>query len=497
MVQAGCRGRTARSVVTMESTILSMRTFFEVFGWREVLDILLITLALFIAYRTLRRLGTWKILAGILLTAAVFFLASLLQLRGLEWIFSNLSPVALVALIVIFQPEIRKIFERAASLHRQRRSGPGGGLAGTLAETAFALAGDRVGALLVMPGRESIAEWVHGGHPVDGQPSLTLLQSIFEVHSPGHDGAVIVEDGRLAALGVRLPMSRSNLLPETLGTRHHAAAGLTEVTDALVAVVSEERGTVMLFSGGRGRVIESREVFEEELIAHWQRSLVILPVRTAEGGTRSVALSLIIPLVLAIFFWSAVVYRQYEVRERVISAPVEYVSLPSHLGLGGEKRVDALLRLAGPLSELERLDPFRLQVRVDLSGALPGTQTVVITEDNVSLPRGISLLEADPAVVRGDPERDPRTGIPDTAAAGGHPARGSADGGGSRFPGNGPGARGGKRRRQQHHSAHHAGLSRDDSRVHDHFLQDHRPAVDPAPGGAVARRGGGGGCRGH
>ncbi len=380
----------------METTLLSMRTFMEVFGWREALDILLIALAMFLTYRTFRRLGTWKILAGILLAAAVFFAASLLQLRGLEWIFSTLSPVAMVALIVIFQPEIRKIFERAASLHRQRRAERGGGLAGTLAEAAFALAEERVGAILVLPGRESIAEWIHGGQAVDGQVSMTLLQSIFDAHSPGHDGAVIVENGRLSALGVRLPMSRSGRVPETLGTRHHAAAGLTEVTDALVAVISEERGTVMLFSGGRGRVVENRDDVEAELLTHWNRALVVLPVGPEEGGTRNLVVSLAGALVLAVFFWSAVVLDQYQVRERALTAPIEYIALPAHLALGGEKRVEARLHLAGPMSELERLDPFRLQVTVDLSGALPGTQTVVISEDNVTLPRGISLLDAVP-----------------------------------------------------------------------------------------------------
>lgn len=380
----------------MENTLLKARSFLDVFGWREALDILLITLALFLAYRTLRRLGTWKILAGILLAAAVFFAASLLQLRGLEWIFANLSPVALVALIVIFQPELRKIFERAASLHRQRRSGSGNGLAGTLGEAMFALAADRMGAIIVLPGRESIAEWVHGGQPLDAQPSVTLLQSIFETRSPGHDGAVIVEHGRLVSLGVRLPMSQSGHLPETYGTRHHAAAGLTEATDALAVVVSEERGTVMLFSGGRGRILKKREALEAELQAHWHRSTVLVPVRSAEGGARSIALSLVGALVLALFFWSAVVLSRYEVREQVVSVPVEYVALPADLALGGEKRVEARLHLGGAVSELDLLDPFRTRVRVDLAGAQPGTQTVVITPDLVSLPRGISLLDADP-----------------------------------------------------------------------------------------------------
>ena len=376
--------------------MLTLRSFLDVFGWREALDILLITLAIFLAYRTLRRLGTWKILAGILLAASVFFAASLLQLRGLEWIFANLSPVALVALIVIFQPEIRKIFERAASLHRQRRGGSGDDLSRTLGEAMFALAAERMGAIIVLPGRESIAEWVHGGQSLDAKPSVTLLQSIFETRSPGHDGAVVVENGRLVSLGVRLAMSRSDRLPETYGTRHHAAAGLTEATDALAVVVSEERGTVMVFNGGRGRVLGRSEELEAEVQAHWRRSMVLMPVRSAEGGARSIALSLAGALVLALFFWSAVVLSRYEVRERVMSVPVEFVALPADLALGGERRIEARLHLAGPVSELDRLDPFRTRVRVDLAGAQPGTQTVVITGDLVALPRGIRLLDAEP-----------------------------------------------------------------------------------------------------
>jgi hypothetical protein len=121
-----------------------------------------------------------------------------------------------------------------------------------------------------------------------------------------------------------------------------------------------------------------------------------VPVRSAEGGTKSVALALAGSLVVALFFWAAVVLDQYEARERVIDVPVEYASLPADMAVAGEKRITARLHLAGPVSELDRLDAGRLPVTVDLSGAQPGTQTVVITGDMIALPRGIRLLDADP-----------------------------------------------------------------------------------------------------
>jgi DNA integrity scanning protein DisA with diadenylate cyclase activity len=119
-------------------------------------------------------------------------------------------------------------------------------LVGTIADALYRLAEERHGAIIVLPGKEPIQEWLAGGFVLDAEPSFPLLMSIFDPHSPGHDGALIVEKGRLSQFGVRLPISDTNKLPAVFGTRHHAAMGLSEKSDAMVLVVSEERGAVSL-----------------------------------------------------------------------------------------------------------------------------------------------------------------------------------------------------------------------------------------------------------
>lgn len=168
----------------------------ELATWRAAVDILLITAGLFFLYRTLLRLGTWAIFTGILLATAVFFAANFLDLKGIEWIYSNLSHVALIALIVIFQPELRKIFERAASVARQEVQKKEEGLAAMVAHSLFKLAEQKRGAIVVFPGRESAGEWLSGGFRLDAKPSPPLLMSIFDPNSPGHDGALIVYIGK-------------------------------------------------------------------------------------------------------------------------------------------------------------------------------------------------------------------------------------------------------------------------------------------------------------
>lgn len=111
---------------------------------------------MFFLYQTLKRIGTWGIAAGVLIAMAVYLLASLLDLKGIEWIFGNLSQVALIALIVIFQPELRKIFERAASVRRSKRVDSGEELIGFLIEALWNLTDKRQGAIVVLPGKEPI-----------------------------------------------------------------------------------------------------------------------------------------------------------------------------------------------------------------------------------------------------------------------------------------------------------------------------------------------------
>lgn len=374
----------------------ALRALVETLDWRAGVDVAFVALGIFVLYHTLRATGTWKILFGLLLAMGVFVCASLLDLQGVEWIYSNLSQVALLGLIVVFQPELRKVLEAAASLRSGVAPREAPRLAGVLAEAAFALARQRRGGILVVPGKRSITQWTSPGIPLGAEPSVPLLLSLFDPHSPGHDGAVVIEDGKVSCFSVRLPLSNTGTLPEISGTRHHAALGLAEATDALVIAISEERGAVTTFALGIPSQVPDTDALSARIAAHWKRNQSVGFASARGKSARVLAGEVLLSVGIAAVFWAAVVIGGSDVREEALSVPVEYTNLPPQTVLAGEPAAEARVYLAGPETELEKIDRQGLHVRVDLSGAQVGTQTIPVTQDQLDLPRRVTLAKADP-----------------------------------------------------------------------------------------------------
>jgi len=369
----------------------------ELLSWRAVLDIFLIAAGLFFLYRTLLRLGTWKIVAGILVAMAVFFVASVMDLKGIEWIFSNISQVAVIALIVLFQPELRKILEQTASVKRSEPLDLDEKLSRLVVDALLKLAQQRRGAIVVFPGKEPIQEWLSGGFILDANPSLPLIMSIFDPNSPGHDGALIITNGKFSRFGVRLPVSQSSKLPDEYGTRHHAAMGMVEKSDALVFIVSEERGSLSIFHKGRMRQVGDPEEMVKTIISHW-KDMTSFPVVFPKGKARwPVFLQIFASLVLAAFFWSTLAVSQGEILEKVITVPVEYTASSPNLTLVGNKAEEVRLHLSGPKSALDTVNPSYTIVKIDLSKGVPGKQSFIITRENIQLPKDIHLLDVVPS----------------------------------------------------------------------------------------------------
>jgi len=369
----------------------------ELLSWRAVLDIFLIAAGLFFLYRTLLRLGTWKIVAGILVAMAVFFVASVMDLKGIEWIFSNISQVAVIALIVLFQPELRKILEQTASVKRSEPLDLDEKLSRLVVDALLKLAQQRRGAIVVFPGKEPIQEWLSGGFILDANPSLPLIMSIFDPNSPGHDGALIITNGKFSRFGVRLPVSQSSKLPDEYGTRHHAAMGMVEKSDALVFIVSEERGSLSIFHKGRMRQVGDPEEMVKIIISHW-KDMTSFPVVFPKGKARwPVFLQIFASLVLAAFFWSTLAVSQGEILEKVITVPVEYTASSPNLTLVGNKAEEVRLHLSGPKSALDTVNPSHTIVKIDLSKGVPGKQSFIITRENIQLPKDIHLLDVVPS----------------------------------------------------------------------------------------------------
>ncbi len=368
---------------------------YELFSWRAVLDILLITTALFFLYRTLIRLGTWKIMGGIFLAFLVFILANALNLQGIEWIYQNVSHVAVLGLIVIFQPELRKVLEKAVSVSPHRFKDQDTLLQSLIAEGLIKLAQDRCGAIIVFPGKEPFSDKISGGYQLNAVPSIPLILSIFDANSPGHDGAVIIEGNKLTQFGVRLPMSQSTRLSEEYGTRHHAAMGLAEQTDALVLVVSEERGAVSMFSNGEMLPLRNAEEITKAIVEH-QQEMGFSPRDTPPKIPKKTLVQIAVSLIIAVAFWSTLVVSQREVVERVLPVAIDYTSPAEDLVLVGDKANEVKLHLAGPKSDIDILSLNPPSVKIDLSRMAKGSQTIIITSENLRLPKGITLLDTSP-----------------------------------------------------------------------------------------------------
>ena len=364
--------------------------------WRVLLDILLLAAALFFLYRALLKLGAWKIVAGIFLAIVIFVVANILDLKGIRWLYSNLSQVALIGLIVLFQPEIRKVFEKAASLRGRGRGRDHSDMIMMVVDTAFSLAEKKWGAIFVVPGKEPIERWLSGGLALNAMPTYPLVMSIFDPSSPGHDGALIIDRGRLTHFGVRLPLSKTGQLSNEFGTRHHAAMGLSEVSDALVVVVSEERGVITTFRGGKALRVHDRSDLSKSLMSHWE-TIALHGIEMPKGTkSRELVSQIGFSLIVALVFWSTVILGQMEIREKAFTVPIEYIGIPTHLALAGDQPTEIKLHLTGPKSNLDDITPANLSTRIDLSEALAGRQVLVVSEKNVLLPRSVKLVGASP-----------------------------------------------------------------------------------------------------
>ena len=367
--------------------------------WRAILDCLLMAAGLFFLYRALFRLGTWKIVSGILSFALFFVMANFLDLKGIEWIYRNVSQVAVLSFVVLFQPELRKLFEKAAPRKRTKGVHADEQFSRLIADSMSRLAGKRIGGIIVIPGREPIEEWLSGGFSLNAQPSMPLILSIFDPNSPGHDGALIVQKGMFTSFGVRIPVSTSGRLSEEYGTRHQASMGLCEKSDALVLVVSEERGKISAFHKGTMTPMQSEEHIVETIMGHCRKGGFFHLLRPKKKFRKALLLEVAGALAVALFLWFTIVADQGEMLEKVLIAPVEYTATAEEMVMIGEKANEVRLHVAGSKSDLDLLSSTLLGVKIDLSKAVEGKQTVLISEENIRLPKGVRLVDILPSTL--------------------------------------------------------------------------------------------------
>lgn len=241
----------------------AIRTFFQEFwnripqiGVNDIIDILIVAFLFYTVMRLIRSTSAARIARSILLLLVATGLTEIFKLYTLNWILSKILEIGVIALVIMFQPELRRMLERFGGRFFTNFISSGGAaspeqqaIEATVAACEI-MSKEKVGALLIFERSMPLDEYFKTGTIVDAKVSDQLLRNLFFKNSPLHDGAVIVRGSRVAAAGCVMPLTENTHLPSDIGTRHRAGIGSSEVSDAVVVIVSEETGTISVAIGG-------------------------------------------------------------------------------------------------------------------------------------------------------------------------------------------------------------------------------------------------------
>jgi len=230
-----------------------LKAVFSDFNFTDAIDIALLTVLLFFAYKFIRGRKAGALLIGILICFILTFLASIFDLHATHFIFSEIFKIGIIAILIIFQPEIRDALEKIGSGslgsilnfsdHKRRRMLYQNTI-NNVCSAVMDLSASKTGALIVIARTTKLDDIIESGITINADVNSSLLRNLFYNKAPLHDGAVIIDEARIAAASCLLPLTRRLDIDSDLGTRHRAAIGMSETSDAVIIIVSEETGTV-------------------------------------------------------------------------------------------------------------------------------------------------------------------------------------------------------------------------------------------------------------
>jgi uncharacterized protein (TIGR00159 family) len=387
----------------------------------DFLDVAFISVALYFTLLWLKQQASRSLAVALGTALVVYVLARQTDMYLTSQLFRAGLTAVLVSLVLIFHTDIRRIFERLATW--RLFTSKHGLIASnysidTMTESIAKLADDRIGALIVIKGLEPLDRHIRGGVLLNGKISAPLLYGIFMTQSPTHDGAVIIEGESIERYGVYLPLSQNLSEGGRAGTRHAAALGLSERSDAFIVVVSEERGTIGVAEHGKLDKMESAVDLKNRLQDFYQRKRPSQAASrrlrwfTHNAGIKAAA------LLIAVGLWWAFSYRVTTVH-RTYMVPIEYRNLPKDFVIDDPGVPEARVSLSGPERNFA-FDPMAMAIAVDLGAVRDGTQEVPIAEQTlVNKPSGLAVNRIMPRTVKVKADRMTAIDLPVTVTVAG------------------------------------------------------------------------------
>lgn len=380
--------------------------FLKSIGVSGFLDIALMAVLIYTLLVWFKRSKAVFVLVGLVIVGIVYNTAREFNLQLTAAVFQGFFTVILIAIIVIFQEEIKHLFERVAVwsltrgvtrqqvMHLSRKE------VEILLRSVTDLAHEKVGALIILRGQDAIVRHIDGGWDLNGEMSEPLLKSLFDPHSLGHDGALIIDGNRILQFGCHLPLSKDlKKIQPGGGTRHAAALGLSELTDAFCLVVSEERGTISVARDGDIQVVSDPELlnlmlerFYDEInpAGHTQTWFELLTKNFREK---------IIAVLLTLGLWFFYVH-EGRLTYKTFSVPVEYVNLPSQLQVNNIFPAKVEVTLSGPRRFFYFINEKQVKVVLNMINKQEGFEIRPIQKSNISFPEKLSLENVAPAKVK-------------------------------------------------------------------------------------------------
>jgi diadenylate cyclase len=363
-------------------------------GILDVVDVLVVAVLVWLVLRYLRRTRAGPALLGLTMLGGVYLVARWLSLELTAALFQAFFAVLVLVMVVVFQDDLRRVFEQlgAWGARRTHEEHPPDAL-DIVARAAVRLAASRTGALIVIARREPLERHLEGGIPLGGRISEPLLLSLFDAHSPGHDGAVVLRGDKVERFATHLPLSADHEQLGSVGTRHAAALGLAERCDAVCVVVSEERGTVSI----------ARDGLLTELARPGDVVVALADLREKEparapwrdfAAWREAGLAVAIALALWLVFVPGA-------REAEVTLPARVVveRLPEDYRLESVAPEVVEVTLSGRRRDL-LLARGNIEAKIDALLVKLGRRSFEITADDVSRPAGVEVVRISPARVR-------------------------------------------------------------------------------------------------
>ncbi len=379
------------------ASIQDVPTIISTITGREIIDIFIVSLAIYIVLLFVKQTKSYFVLSVSLFLVALNFFSQNLNLALTRSVLQPLSTLTFIIIAIVFQREIRRFFRWITTGQQNlfsRTHTISRAVSAEIAEAALYMAEKRIGGIFVFPGKQEIDDLIEGGQQLNGTITKELLLSIFDTSSPGHDGAVIIENDTIKMFGVHLPLAR-NYNFRKAGTRHRASTGITEDTDAIAIVISEERGVISIAKGGQLERIKDESALRE-LLKKLTGESENVPQGFWHYFILSNAKTKLAAVAVAFTLWTVLVMQTGVVKKEFM-VPLSFQLLPTTLEIDSQAgKTEISVILQGRSRDITAFDPTKLEVKVDAKEFATGTRPIKIAEDMISVPSYLSVIEIDP-----------------------------------------------------------------------------------------------------